>query len=69
MVLARLATTSATDTQKVVRTPKFSRIRSASPLPVTTPIRALISCTTMRATVMGPSVQRSFVPNCAPATE
>ena len=60
---------SATDTQKVVRTPKFSRMRSASPLPVTTPMRALISCTTMSATVIGPSVQSSLVPNWAPASE
>ena len=57
MTLPRLATIRAIDIQKVTRTPKFSRIRSESPLPVTTPMRALISCTTIRATVMGMRVQ------------
>jgi len=47
----------AIDIQKVILTPKFSRMRSESPLPVTTPMRALISCTTMSATVMGMSDQ------------
>ena len=42
--------------------PKFSRMRSESPLPVTTPMRADISCTTMSATVMGTRVQRSPYP-------
>ncbi len=34
------------------RTPYCSRISSASPLPVTAPIRAAISCTTISETVM-----------------
>jgi hypothetical protein len=45
--------------KKVVLTPKFSRMRSASVLPVTTPMRATISWTTMSAIVIGMSVQRS----------
>jgi hypothetical protein len=57
MTLPRLARISAIDIQKVTRTPKLSRMRSESPLPVTTPMRALISCTTTRAMVMGMRVQ------------
>ena len=55
-VLPRLAITSASMTKKVVFTPKRSRIRSERPFPVTTPIRAVISCTRMSAKVMGISV-------------
>jgi hypothetical protein len=53
----------------MIRTPKFSRIKSARPLRVTAPIRADISCTTISAMVMGISVQRSKLPYCAPASE
>ena len=41
--------------QKVTFTPKFSRMRSAKPLPVTAPIRAHISWTTTSAIVIGTS--------------
>ena len=37
--------------------PHFSRIRSAKPLPVYTPRRDAISCTTMSATVIGTIAQ------------
>ena len=43
-----------------IRTPNSSRMRAERPLPETTPMRAAISCTTMSATVMGTSVQRSL---------
>ena len=40
--------------------PKFSRMRSARPLPVTAPMRAHISWTTMSAMVTGMSDQSSM---------
>ena len=40
------------------RGPYCSRISSASPLPVTAPIRAAISCTTMRLIVISTIIQR-----------
>ncbi len=40
------------------RRPNSSRMRSLRPLPVTTPMRAHISCTTMSAMVMGIMVHR-----------
>ena len=40
------------------RTPYCSRISSASPLPVTAPIRAAISCTTISETVMTTIIHR-----------
>ena len=43
----------------VARSPNSSRIRSESPLPVTAPMRAAISCTTISAMVVGISVQSS----------
>ena len=68
-VFPRFASTSATRRKKVGRTPNFSRMRSASVFPVTTPIRATISWTTISATVIGTSVHRSAYPKCAPAIE
>ena len=59
MVLPRFATSSASMMKKVVRTPNRSRTRSESPLPVTTAMRAHISCTRMSARVMGMRVQSS----------
>ena len=53
----------------VMRRPNSSRIRSLSPLPVTTPMRALISCTTISASVIGRIVHSSSNPYCAPACE
>ena len=48
-VLARLANRKMPMISAVRRTPRLSRIRSARPLPVTTPSRALISCTMISA--------------------
>ena len=48
-VFARLAMTMMPMMMAVRRTPRLSRIRSARPLPVTTPSRALISCTMIKA--------------------
>ena len=42
-VVAKLATTSTVMANRVILTPKFSRIRAARPLPVTAPMRAAIS--------------------------
>ena len=53
----------------VLRTPKRSRIRSARPLPVTTPMRAPISLTTARLSVITTSSQSIRNPNSAPAWE
>src|SRR6185312_6716219 len=55
--------------KKVIRNPNSSRIRSLRPLPVTAPIRADISCTTISASVVGMIVHSSRWPNCAPAAE
>jgi hypothetical protein len=68
-VLLMLARRSAMSRKKVGRTPNFSRMRSASVFPVTTPILATISWTTIRAAVIGRSVQRREYPKCAPAIE
>ena len=54
---------------KVSRRPNSSRIRSLRPLPVTTPMREHISCTTISAIVMGIMVHSSEYPYCAPACE
>jgi hypothetical protein len=51
--LAKFVTTSAIIRKKVIRKPNSSRIRSLKPLPVTAPIRAAISCTTISAAVAG----------------
>ena len=42
-VFARLTNNNKPNTNAVMRKPRLSRIRSARPLPVTTPRRALIS--------------------------
>jgi hypothetical protein len=68
-VFPRLAMIMATRRKKVGRTPNFSRMRSASVFPVTTPIRATISWTTIRAIMMGIRVQSSVYPKWAPALE
>ena len=39
------------------RTPKRSRIREAKPLPVTQPMRAAVSCTTMSKSAMMGRIQ------------
>src|SRR3954470_19495618 len=69
MILPKSARPRTNIVKKVARRPNSSRMRSDSPLPVTAPIRAAISCTTMRATVVGISVQSSPYPNLAPACE
>src|ERR1700723_1097850 len=58
MTLPKLTMTRRIIMTKVMRRPHSSRMRSLRPLPVTTPMRAHISCTTMRARVMGIIVQR-----------
>ena len=50
---------SSTIVMNVARSPNSSRIRSLSPLPVTTPMRAHISCTTISAIVIGRMVHSS----------
>ena len=59
-VVPRFATRSASTTNDVMRTPKRSRTRSEKPIPVTEPSRAHISCTTMSATRITMSTQRSW---------
>ena len=46
--------------RNVIRRPYSSRIRSLKPLPVTAPMRAHISCTTIRAMVVGIIVHNSM---------
>ena len=55
--------------RNVMRRPNSSRIRSLRPLPVTAPMRALISCTTISASVIGIIVHSRRNPYCAPAWE
>ena len=62
VVVQRLAIMKPRRRTTVGLTPKRSRMRSARPLPVTTPIRAHISCTTNRAKVMGMRSQRREYP-------
>ena len=52
MVTAVLAMSSAAMASALLRTPNFSRMSEAKPLPVTQPQRAAVSCTTMRSTAM-----------------
>ena len=59
MMLPKFVKTSAIMSKNVTRSPNSSRIRSLSPLPVTAPMRADISCTTTSAIVMGIITQRS----------
>ena len=66
-VVKALATTNRAMAKVVLRTPKRSRIRSARPLPVTTPIRALISLMTIRQIVTSTSSQSILKRNWAPA--
>jgi len=53
----------------VILTPNRSRIRSDNPFPVTTPIRALISWTIIKASMIGTSDHRREYPKWAPAME
>ena len=57
--LPKLVITSPSIMRKVMRKPNSSRIRSLSPLPVTAPMREAISCTTIRASVVGIMVHSS----------
>jgi hypothetical protein len=52
MQIPRLANKTETVEKSAQRTPYCSRINSASPLPVTAPIRAAISWTTISETVI-----------------
>ncbi len=64
-----LETNSASMATAVRRTPNCSRMRDAKPLPVTHPMRAAVSCTTMSRKHMTGTVQSWPNPNCAPALE
>ena len=64
---ARSTKNPVTITKNVERKPNSSRIRSESPFPVTTPIRAHISSVTYSAIVIGISDHSSVYPYCAPA--
>ena len=55
--MPRFATSTDAVEKNAQRTPYCSRISSASPLPVTAPIRAAISCTTMSETVITTIIQ------------
>ena len=57
MQMPRFATSTATVERSDQRGPYRSRISSARPLPVTAPIRAAISWTTMRLTVISTIIQ------------
>ena len=57
-----LATMTTTEAKSVQRTPKRSRIRSTSPLPVTLPSGATISWVTIRASRIGRKVQSRLRP-------
>ena len=59
IVLPRLVTSSSIIRYTVALTPNSSRIRSARPLPVTTPRREHISCTTNSAIATGITVHSS----------
>ena len=58
MQIPRFANSTAQVEKSDQRGPYCSRISSASPLPVTAPIRAAISCTTMRLIVISTIIQR-----------
>jgi hypothetical protein len=57
MQMPTFATSTETVANADQRTPYCSRISSASPLPVTAPIRAAISWTTIRLTVIATIIQ------------
>ena len=57
MQMPRFATSTDTVENVDQRTPYFSRISSARPLPVTAPIRAAISWTTISETVISTIIQ------------
>ena len=59
MTLPKFTSTSRSMMMTVMRRPNSSRMRSLRPLPVTAPMRAHISCTTMSARVTGIMVQSS----------
>ena len=61
--LPKLMTRMPIIMKKVTRRPNSSRIKSLNPLPVTAPMRAHISCTTIRASVMGIMVHSRRCPN------
>ncbi len=69
MVVTALAIRRRSMAKVVLRTPNRSRIRSASPLPVTTAMRDAISLTTARLTVITARIQSIRKPNSAPAWE
>ena len=57
MQMPRFATSTDVVANNDQRTPYCSRISSASPLPVTAPMRAAISWTTIRLTVISTIIQ------------
>ena len=66
MQIPRFAISTETIANVAQRTPYRSRISSASPFPVTIPMRADISCTTIRLMVITTIIQSRSYPNFAP---
>ena len=64
-----LEISSASMARALPRTPKRSRMSDAKPLPVTQPMRAAVSCTTISRKHMTGTVQSWPKPNMAPALE
>ena len=62
MVTAVLAMSSAIMASAVLRTPNFSRMSEAKPLPVTQPQRAAVSCTTMSSNAITGSIHSVAYP-------
>ena len=56
MVTAVFAMSSAPIARALLRTPNFSRMSEAKPLPVTQPQRAAVSCTTMSSSAITGSI-------------
>ena len=56
MVTDVLAISSAAMARALLRTPNFSRMSEAKPLPVTHPQRAAVSCTTMSSSAITGSI-------------
>ena len=69
IVTAVLAIRSAPIARAERRTPNFSRMSEAKPLPVTHPQRAAVSCTTMSKSAITGSIQSVPYPKDAPALE
>ena len=62
MVTAVLAISSAAMASALLRTPNFSRMSEAKPLPVTQPQRAAVSCTTISSSAITGSIHSVWYP-------